>query len=106
MNPKLARNLKSQIQNQKWLSAFHCVNRFRIVLVADLISWLALAFAHIKTVGTVNYHAGNITYILISVNDSARYQYRFRIIVPNDDSHNPIESIRVWPVVPHAELEM
>ncbi len=82
------------------------VNRLRIVLVADLINRLLLAFTHIKPVGTVDYDSGDVTHVLIRVNDPGGHEYGFWVVFANDYGHNMLESFGILAIVPQAQLEI
>ena len=55
------------------MSAFNSVDGFWIVLVANFVNGLSLALSHVKLVWTVDHDAGNITDILISVDNTLWY---------------------------------
>src|SRR3982751_3518845 len=84
----------------------HLIYRFGIVLVPDLVYLFAFGRAHVEAVGAVDDDAGCVPDIAIGVDNALRHEHSPGIVLADEEGHDVIESLRVLPVIPHAQLEV
>ena len=72
----------------------------------DLVHGFAASLARVEPVWAIDHEAVAVADILISVHDAFGNDDRLRIISAHREGHNFSERWRVWPIVPHAKLEV
>src|ERR1041385_4198117 len=88
------------------LICVHLKNRVAVALVADLVDFLFAPVAAIEAVRAVDHDAVHVTDVLIGVTPPRRYQHRRGIVRTDHERRHAIKSLRLFPVVPHAQLEI
>src|SRR5437879_8074253 len=96
-------NRQSKIVNE---SVVHAKYGVGVVFVPDLVHGFVASLARVEPVWAIDHDAVAVADILISMHDAFGNDNSLRIISAHHEGHDPSERWRVWPIVPHAKLEV
>src|SRR2546429_5030738 len=77
-----------------------------VVFVSNLVHGFAASLARVEPIWAIDHDAVAVADILISMHDAFGNDDSLRIISAHHEGHNFSERWRVWPIVPHAKLEV
>src|SRR5438477_2258614 len=87
-------------------SIIHAKDRFRIILMPNLINLVTASLTHVQSIWAINYDAVRLADILISMDDALWHDYQSRIVDADHKRHYILVSRRFRPVVPHSQFEI